>query len=244
MRWTVHSLNTSRGTTLEEFLDGLSDDAVAEAEALVEMLEEHGNKLRLPISKPLGDGLFEARGLTTGVRLFFVFAPGHRIVVLDGYVKKRTSIPARIMARIRKTPGKHRKGAAQRGRQEQLASRIMQRTPTNADSPEEPVARATTISGPVLPGLQGRRSPEQAARIATKRHLLEFVQMLETRRAELGLSRSAIARQLGVTQPTISRLFSGHVQNIELKTMVRVAEVLNSDLEFVIKPRPPLRSGA
>ena len=32
MRWTVHSLNTSRGTTLEEFLDGLSDDAVAEAE--------------------------------------------------------------------------------------------------------------------------------------------------------------------------------------------------------------------
>ncbi len=120
----------------------------------------------------------------------------------------------------------------------------MQRSPTNADSPEEPVARATTISGPVLPGLQGRRSPEQAARIATKRHLLEFVQMLETRRAELGLSRSAIARQLGVTQPTISRLFSGHVQNIELKTMVRVAEVLNSDLEFVIKPRPPLRSGA
>ena len=41
-----------------------------------------------------------------------------------------------------KTPGKHRKGAAQRGRQEQLASRIMQRSPTNADSPEEPVARA------------------------------------------------------------------------------------------------------
>ncbi len=45
---------------------------------------------------------FEARGLTTGVRLFFVFAPGQRIVVLDGYVKKRTSIPARIMARIRR----------------------------------------------------------------------------------------------------------------------------------------------
>ena len=66
------------------------------------MLEEHGNKLRLPISKPLGDGLFEARGLTTGVRLFFVFAPGQWIVVLDGYVKKRTSIPARIMARIRR----------------------------------------------------------------------------------------------------------------------------------------------
>ena len=103
MQWAVHSLDTPRGTTtLEEFLDGQSDDIAAEAEALVEMLEQHGNTLRPPISKPLGNGLFEARGLTTGVRLFFVFAPRQRIVVLDGYVKKRTSIPARIMARIRR----------------------------------------------------------------------------------------------------------------------------------------------
>jgi transcriptional regulator with XRE-family HTH domain len=89
----------------------------------------------------------------------------------------------------------------------------------------------------VLPALRQRRSPEHAARIATKRRLFEFIQMLETRRAELGISRSAIARELGVTQPTISRLFSGHVQNIELRTMVRVAEVLDSDLELVIRPR-------
>ena len=61
--------------------------------------------------------------------------------------------------------------------------------------------------------------------------------MLEVRRAELGISRSAIARELGVTQPTISRLFSGQVQNIELRTMVRVAEVLDSDLELALKPR-------
>ena len=115
----------------------------------------------------------------------------------------------------------------------------MQRTQTSATSPEAPVGRTTTISRRVLPDLQRRRSREQAARIATKRHLLEFVQVLETRRAELGFSRSAIARQLGVTQPTISRLFSGQVQNIELKTMVRVAEVLDSDLKLVITPRPP-----
>ena len=244
MPWAVHSLNTRRGTILEEFLDGLSDDSAAEAEALVEMLEEHGNKLRLPISKSLGNGLFEARGLTTGVRLFFVFAPKNRIVVLDGYVKKRTSIPARIMARIRRLQANAEKALRnEQGKNSERAG-SMRRTLTNADSPEEPAARATTISGPVLATLQGRRSPEQAARIATKRHLLEFVQMLETRRAELGLSRSAIARQLGVTQPTISRLFSGHVQNIELKTMVRVADVLDSDLELMIKPRPSLRSGA
>ena len=104
MRWTVHSLNIRKEarTTLDVFLGGLSTDATEEAEALLEMLERHGNNLRLPISKALRNGLFEARGLTAGVRLFFVFAPGHRIIVLDGYVKKRTSIPATIMARIRK----------------------------------------------------------------------------------------------------------------------------------------------
>ena len=103
MHWTVHSLNTAKGTRLGVFLEGLTDDnAAAEAEALVEMLEEHGNKLRRPISAPLGDGLFEARGLTSGVRLFFVYAPGHRIIVLDGYVKKRKKIPTGTMTRIRK----------------------------------------------------------------------------------------------------------------------------------------------
>ena len=113
----------------------------------------------------------------------------------------------------------------------------MRHLSTNAVSTEERTAHAVTISGPVLPALRRRRSPEQAARIATKRSLLEFIQALETRRAELGISRSAIARKLDVAQPMISRLFSGHVQNIELRTMLRVAEVLDSDLELVIKPR-------
>ena len=103
MPWTVHSLNTAKGTRLGVFIKGLTDDnAAADAEALVETLEAHGNTLQRPISAPLGDGLFEARGLTSGVRLFFVYAPGHRIIVLDGYVKKRKKIPPSTMARIRK----------------------------------------------------------------------------------------------------------------------------------------------
>lgn len=112
----------------------------------------------------------------------------------------------------------------------------MRRTTTDAGIGERR-AQEPAIGEPVLPTLRRRRSAEQAARIAAKRCLLEFVQALETRRAELDISRSAIARELGVTQPTMSRLFSGHVQNIELRTMVRVAEVLDSDLELVIRPR-------
>ena len=103
MCWTVHSLDATRGTTLGVFLDGLSDtDAAEEAYALLGMLEKHGSNLRAPLSKALGDGLFEARGLVTGIRLFFVFWPDRRIIVLDGYVKKRTKIPATVMAHLRK----------------------------------------------------------------------------------------------------------------------------------------------
>ena len=118
MRWTVRSLRLTKGTTLEVFLEGLSDDAEAEAEALLEALEKHGNNLRMPISKPLGNGLFEARGLTTGVRLFFVFAPERQIIVLDGYVKKRTRIPAKTMERVRRL-----QRDAERALQEQERSR-------------------------------------------------------------------------------------------------------------------------
>ena len=39
----------------------------------------------------------------------------------------------------------------------------MRRSLTNADSTEEQNAQTTTISGPVLPALRQRRSPEQAA---------------------------------------------------------------------------------
>ena len=103
MGWTIHSLTTSAGTRLERFLDGLSNQAAAdEAEALVEMLAEHGNTLRPPLSKGLGNGLFEARGLTTGVRLYYVLASRRRIIILDGYIKKRTSIPPATLKLIRR----------------------------------------------------------------------------------------------------------------------------------------------
>ena len=109
--------------------------------------------------------------------------------------------------------------------------------PRTMTKPKTTRSKTGLISGPVLPKLKRRRSPEQAARIATKRYLLELVQALETRRAELGLSRSAIARQLGVAQPMISRLFSGQIENVELKTMIRVADALDADLELSIRPR-------
>jgi hypothetical protein len=58
--------------------------------------------LREPISKALGDGLFELRGRTSGIRIFYAFKPGRVIVLLDGLIKKRGDIPPRELARLRR----------------------------------------------------------------------------------------------------------------------------------------------
>lgn len=64
----------------------------------------------------------------------------------------------------------------------------MQRIRSDEVSTDERTAPASIISGPVLPVLRRRRTPEHAARIATKRRALELVQMLEARGGELGIS--------------------------------------------------------
>ena len=55
-----------------------------------------------PVSKALGEGLFELRGCTSGDRIFYTFKPGRVIVLLDGVVKKRGDIPPRDLERMRR----------------------------------------------------------------------------------------------------------------------------------------------
>jgi hypothetical protein len=66
---------------------------------LIKLVRERGNRLRKPRSAPLGGGLFELRG--EQVRIFYMFRPGHRIVLLDGMVKKRNDIPHEVLERVR-----------------------------------------------------------------------------------------------------------------------------------------------
>jgi len=60
------------------------------------------NALREPASKALGQGLFELRGRTSGVRIFYTFKPGHVILLLEGLVKKLGDIPPRELERLRR----------------------------------------------------------------------------------------------------------------------------------------------
>ena len=66
---------------------------------MIQFLSERGNTLRLPHSRSLGEGLNELRGKQ--VRIFYVFRPQRRIVLLDGMVKKRDDIPDMVLKRLR-----------------------------------------------------------------------------------------------------------------------------------------------
>jgi hypothetical protein len=99
-RWTIDDYTTASGESpVRTFLSVLQDRDKVEAFALIQLLSERGNTLRLPHSRSLGEGLNELRGKQ--VRIFYVFRPQRRIVLLDGMVKKRDDIPAAVLKRLR-----------------------------------------------------------------------------------------------------------------------------------------------
>ena len=101
MTWTVTEYALPSGAVpVLTFLQGLAGDAKTEAVAVVKLVAERGNTLREPISKALGEGLFELRGRTSGVRIFYTFKPGRVIVLLDDVIKKRGA--DRVLERMRR----------------------------------------------------------------------------------------------------------------------------------------------
>lgn len=102
MAWNLAFYQTPRGERpAAVFVEQLLEPARAEVVALLAALRERGNLLRPPHSKALGDGLFELRSVKHAVRVFYMFLPEQRIVLLDGIVKKRDDIPAAVLRRLR-----------------------------------------------------------------------------------------------------------------------------------------------
>jgi phage-related protein len=80
---------------------GSCDDDLREAiDQRVDFLRHHGNQTREPVSKPLGDGLFELRANThqAQVRFVFFFADGRCIVIVSSFIKKGRKTPKHDLA--------------------------------------------------------------------------------------------------------------------------------------------------
>ena len=92
---------------VDEWMDNLTPIEVALTLPHIERLAERGNRLRLPASKPLGDGLFELRFDLGPVawRIPFFFVIGRRIVLLSVFRKQpmneRTEIARARAAMVR-----------------------------------------------------------------------------------------------------------------------------------------------
>ena len=114
--WTVDEHKTAGGQShFAEFVAGLTDAKdIKDAAVLIGALRALGNQLREPRSKSLNNGLFELRG--TSVRIYYGFLPGRRVVLVGGYVKKRTDTPAGVLqlmrARLKEVENEHKKSRA------------------------------------------------------------------------------------------------------------------------------------
>ncbi len=88
---------------VKEFLDSLPTKMKAKAIYSLSILEEMGNALREPYSKSMGDGLFELRIQFSNdiTRLFYFFVIGNKIIVTNGFIKKRQKTPPEEIKRAR-----------------------------------------------------------------------------------------------------------------------------------------------
>lgn len=97
MKFTIEFYESERGRSpVQDFLEGVKDTAPDDFAVVMAGL----NKLKLreyhrpPLSKPIGDGLYELRHVgRLNTRIFYFFAHGKRIVLVHGILKKGRKIP-------------------------------------------------------------------------------------------------------------------------------------------------------
>lgn len=99
---------------VEKFITSLDIKMRAKMIGLLELLEEKGNQLREPYSKPIENGIFELRckvGNHNTRVLYFFYYEG-KIVLTNGFVKKTRKTPAEeiLLAEKRRTDYKERLG--------------------------------------------------------------------------------------------------------------------------------------
>lgn len=92
MPWEIRCYLDGRGgNPVDEFIEGLPETDRASVRARIGFLGEVGNRAREPLSKSLGEGLFELR--VKASRIFYCFKPGRVVVLLHGFNKKSQKTP-------------------------------------------------------------------------------------------------------------------------------------------------------
>lgn len=88
--------------TVNTFINDLDLSVRSEAYRLLNLLEQYGHSLSMPVAKPIGGGLWELR--LTGrpqIRMLYGFCEGIPVVVL-ALRKQRSALPQSAVALARK----------------------------------------------------------------------------------------------------------------------------------------------
>jgi len=93
MNYTVEYFHRRVKAEIENWPDGI----LADYAKIVELLMEFGPSLRMPHSRPLGNGLFELRpkGREGIGRAFYCYVIKQRIVILHAFIKRTQDTPER-----------------------------------------------------------------------------------------------------------------------------------------------------
>ena len=98
--------------------------------------------------------------------------------------------------------------------------------------------RKRAIAVPVNPwlGRLVRESPAFQAKVAEGLAAIRVAQDLVALRESRGLSQAQLARRVGVTRSAIAQLESAQADNIELRTLMRVAAAVGAHVDVSIRP--------
>jgi phage-related protein len=105
MQFELEFYTTENGAKpAEEFIDELSVISRTKTDDAIALLQILGNQLRMPYSRPLGDGIFELRVQAEGnaYRVLYFFFVGRKIVFTHGFTKKTQQTPPREIERAKK----------------------------------------------------------------------------------------------------------------------------------------------
>lgn len=88
-KWEIEYWDADKGKSpIEKWLDKLETDQLKSVAKELRMLEKAGNELKMPHSKPIGQGLFELRERRYGYRIYYVFQGECLIILLAAGDKK------------------------------------------------------------------------------------------------------------------------------------------------------------
>ncbi len=89
---------------VKDFLYSLDESIAGKIIKLIDLLEERGNELKEPYSKPLDNGIFELRyqNKRQPARILYFFYYKGKIILTNGFIKKTRKTPKKEIKRAKR----------------------------------------------------------------------------------------------------------------------------------------------